>query len=132
MFNGIIKNTGVIKKIKKNKDSMIISVSSNINLKKNKLGSSISCDGVCLTLTSKKNKLLKFYLSQETIKRSNFANVKIGKLINLEKSLNYGDEVSGHYTQGHIDTVGKISNILIIDGTWVIKIIVPSKFFIRL
>ncbi len=128
MFNGIIKNTGVIKKIKKNKDSMIISVSSNINLKKNKLGSSISCDGVCLTLTSKKNKLLKFYLSQETIKRSNFANVKIGKLINLEKSLNYGDEVSGHYTQGHIDTVGKISNILIIDGTWVIKIIVPSKY----
>ena len=56
MFNGIIKNTGIVKNIKKNKKSMILSISSNLNLKKNSLGDSISCDGVCLTLTSKRNK----------------------------------------------------------------------------
>ena len=128
MFNGIIKNTGIIKKIHKNQKSMIISVFTNLKVDKNSLGSSISCNGVCLTLISQKNKLLSFYLSNETLKRSNFSNIKKGKIINLEKSLKFGDEISGHYTQGHVDTVGKILNIRIIDKTWIIKINVPTKF----
>ena len=101
---------------------------SNINVKKNMIGTSISCNGVCLTLTSKKNKLLDFYLSQETIKRSNFSKIKVGNIINMEKSLKYGDEISGHYTQGHVDTVGKILNIKNIDKTWLIKISIPNEF----
>ena len=128
MFNGIIRNTGVIKNIERYSNSMIISVKTNLKVNKNKMGSSISCDGVCLTLISKKNNLFKFYLSKETIKRSNFSNVKIGKIINIEKSLKYGDEVSGHFTQGHVDTVGKIIGIKIIDGTWIVKIKIQSKF----
>ena len=71
---------------------------------------------------------LTFYLSQETIKRSNFSNARIGRIVNLEKSLKYGDEISGHYTQGHVDTVGKILNIRLIDKTWVIKISTPNHF----
>ena len=128
MSNGIIRNTGIIKKIHKNQKSMLISVLTNLKVGKNSLGSSISCNGVCLTLISQKNKLLSFYLSNETIKRSNFSNIKKGNIINLEKSLKFGDEISGHYTQGHIDTVGKILNIRIIDKTWIIKINVPTKF----
>ena len=69
MFNGIIRNTGVIKHIKKSSKSMIIGVQTNIKTNNKMLGSSISCDGVCLTLTSIKNKILYFYLSQETISR---------------------------------------------------------------
>ena len=128
MFNGLIKSTGTIKNIKKKKNSMYITVMSNINIKKNMIGTSISCNGVCLTLTSKKNKLLYFYLSQETIKRSNFSKIKVGNIINMEKSLKYGDEISGHYTQGHVDTVGKILNIKIVDKTWLIKISIPNEF----
>ena len=128
MFNGLIKSTGTIKNIKKKKKSMYITVMSNINIKKNMIGTSISCNGVCLTLTSKKNKLLDFYLSQETIKRSNFSKIKVGNIINMEKSLKYGDEISGHYTQGHVDTVGKILNIKIVDKTWLIKISIPNEF----
>ncbi len=128
MFNGIIKNTGVVKGIKKDTKSIILTVFSNLKINKNMIGASISCNGVCLTLTSIKNKLLTFYLSQETLKRSNFSRVKIGKVINMEKSLKYGDEVSGHYTQGHVDTVGKILNIKIVDKTWLIKINTPLRF----
>ena len=128
MFNGIIRNTGIIKLIKRNKKSMLISVKSNLKIGKNMLGSSISCDGVCLTLTSKKNNLLYFYLSYETIKRSNFLKAKVGKIINLEKSLKFGDEISGHYTQGHVDTIGKILDIKVVDKTWLIKISIPPKF----
>ncbi len=128
MFNGIIKNTGIIKYIKKNSKSMNLTIKSNLNIKKNMLGTSISCDGVCLTLTSKKSNYLTFYLSQETINRSNFSKAKIGKIVNLEKSLNHGDEISGHYTQGHVDTVGKILNIKLIDKTWIIRISTPNHF----
>ena len=128
MFNGIIKNTGIVKNIKKSQKSLLLSVKSNLKVNKKALGSSISCNGVCLTLTSYKKNLLNFYLSHETIKRSNFSKVKVGKIINLERSLKFGDEISGHYTQGHVDTVGEIKNIKIIDKTWLVEIKVPTKF----
>ena len=128
MFNGIIKNTGVVKEIKKSSNSMEITVDSNLRVKKNMLGSSISCDGVCLTLIKKKKNSLTFYLSKETINRSNFSKVKTGQIINMEKSLKFGDEVSGHYTQGHIDTIGKVLSVKIVDKTWIIKIKTLSYF----
>ena len=128
MFNGIIKNTGVVKEIKKSSNSMEITVDSNLRVKKNMLGSSISCNGVCLTLIKKKKNSLTFYLSKETINRSNFSKVKTGQIINMEKSLKFGDEVSGHYTQGHIDTIGKVLSVKIVDKTWIIKIKTLSYF----
>ena len=75
-----------------------------------------------------KKKILFFYLSKETIKRSNFSKIRINKVINLEKSLKYGDELSGHYTQGHVDTVGKLIKIKKIDGTWILDISISQKF----
>ena len=45
---------------------------------------------------NKKN-LIYFYISNETIKRSNFKTIKIGQIINLEKSLIYGQKISGHF-----------------------------------
>ena len=52
----------------------------------------------------------------------------MGDQINLEKSLVYGKDISGHYTQGHVDSTGLIKNIKIIDKTWFIKIEVNTKF----
>ena len=72
---------------------------------------SIACDGVCLTLISVKNKLFEFYLSNETIKKSKFKNLKVDDQINLELPLKFGQDISGHICQGHVDTTAKISNI---------------------
>ena len=69
---------------------------------------SVSCDGVCLTLVSYRNKILEFYLLDETIKRSKFKFLKIGDYINLELPLKYGQDISGHICQGHVDTTSKI------------------------
>ncbi len=128
MFNGIIKKTGIVKYLKKNKQSYIIGIQSDIKLHKSNIGSSFSCNGVCLTLTSFNKKMMYFYLSKETIDRSNFKYIKIGKIINLERSIKYGDEVSGHYTQGHVDTIGRILNIKFLDQTWIIKIGIKKTF----
>ena len=126
MFNGIIYNKGVIKSIRRNpryvSGSLVIEISSNIKFKKSDIGESVCCDGVCLTLIRIKKKSFLFYLSKETLKRSNFKYAKIGKFINIEKSLLNGQKISGHYVQGHVDSTAKIKKISIVDKTWIIKL----------
>ena len=112
MFNGIIFNQGTVKKILKRKSGINLFLESNIKLNNQDLGISVSCDGACLTLTSIRNKLMEFYLSNETIKRSKFKNSKIGDKINLELPLKHGQRVSGHICQGHVDTIATINKII--------------------
>jgi len=128
MFNGIIFNQGVIKKIKKRKKGINLFLESNLKLKKSSIGMSISCDGVCLTLISKKKNLMEFYLSNETLIRSKFKNISIGDKINLELPIKFGQKISGHICQGHVDTVGIVKNISNIDKSNVFEFIINSKF----
>ena len=131
MFNGIIYSTGTIKKIFKNKKSLFIGIKSNLKFKQSEIGSSVNCSGVCLTLTKIQKDIIYFYISNETIDRSNFKKIKIGQIINLEKSLIYGQKISGHFTQGHVDTTAKIKKINIIDNSWSIKLEIKNKKFMK-
>ena len=121
MFNGIIFNSGKINKIYKRKNGINLFLKSKIKISKNDLGISISCDGVCLTLISYKKKILEFYLSYETIKRSKFKNIQIGDNINLELPVKFGQKISGHICQGHVDTVSKLIKIKNIDRSKVFE-----------
>ncbi len=127
MFNGIVFNTGVINEIKTNKNSKLIGIKTNLKLKKKDIGSSIACDGVCLTLSNIKKNIIFFYLSKETIKRSSFKFLKKGKIINLEKSLVYGQKISGHFTQGHVDTTARVKEIKFIDKSWELFLEISNK-----
>ncbi len=127
MFNGIIFNTGTVKSIKKNKNSIYVGIKSKIQFNKSELGSSISCDGVCLTVVKIKKNIIYFYISNETLYRSNFKKLKINQIINLEKSLTFGKSISGHFIQGHVDTVATIKNIKLLDKTWIIKFRILKK-----
>ena len=108
MFNGIIFNTGRVQKIKKRKGGINLFIKSSIKLSQKNLGISISCDGVCLTLISYKNQNLEFYLSNETLQKSKFRFIDIKDLINLELPIKFGEKISGHICQGHVDTVGAL------------------------
>ena len=127
MFNGIILNTGTINYIKRNKKSLDIQLKTDLKFSKKDLGSSVSCNGVCLTITRIKGSLINFYVSGETLNRSNFKNIKKGQILNLEKSLSYGQRLSGHFVQGHVDTTAKICNIEIVDKSWIIKFQLENK-----
>ena len=126
MFTGIIDHNGEIIKItkKRNKDISIF-VLTKFKPKNIKLGSSICCNGVCLTvckIKKLKNKLeLSFDVSNETINCTNFSKLKIGSKINLEKSLRMGDEISGHFVFGHVDEVSKLLTIKRIKGSHQLK-----------
>ena len=127
MFNGIIFNKGIVKKVLRRPKGINIFVESTIKLSKKDIGISIACDGVCLTLITIKKKLLEFYLSNETIQRSKFRYLKIGEHINLELPLKYGQKISGHICQGHIDTMGKILNIKKIDKSYLFDFEISLK-----
>lgn len=127
MFNGIIFNTGRVTGIKKNNKSIYIEIKSNLKLNKKKLGLSIACNGVCLTVDKIQKDKIFFYVSNETLKRSNFKNIKLNQIVNLERSLIFGQEISGHFIQGHVDCVAKIEKITFIDKSWVIKFKILDK-----
>jgi riboflavin synthase len=131
MFNGIIFNKGTVKNIKKNSKSILLGIKSNLKIKKEELGSSINCNGVCLTLVKIDKKIIYFYISIETIRRSNFSKIKIGDEVNLEKSLVYGQKISGHFTQGHVDTTAKVKKILLVDNSWILKLEFKNKKLIK-
>ena len=121
MFNGIIFNTGKIKTIKKNKNSILINIETNLKFSKKDLGSSISCNGVCLTVTKIELNTINFYISRETLNKSNFKSIEKNQIINLEKSICYGQKISGHFSQGHVDTIAIVKKIIILDKSWVVK-----------
>ena len=127
MFNGIIFNTGKVVDLEKNKKSTRVGIKTKINFNRKDLGSSISCNGVCLTIEKIKKDIIYFYISSETLKRSNFRFLKLNQIINLEKSLNYGQIISGHFIQGHVDTVAKIKKISFVDKSWVMKLEILDK-----
>jgi len=128
MFNGIIYNQGVVTKIiKRPKGLNVFIYKSDFKLSSKNIGLSVACDGVCLTLISYKSKVMEFYLSKETIKRSKFKFLKIKDVINLELPLKYGTKISGHICQGHVDTVGKVSDIKKIDKSYLFNFIITPK-----
>ena len=128
MFTGIIKNTGKISKIYKNSNNCIVQILSKIKFLKSEIGSSISCSGTCLTLEKYKKNLSKFYISKETLNRTNFKFLNKGDLINLEKPLKYGNRISGHYVQGHVDTTSTIKKINYVGKSWFINFKLQKRY----
>ena len=127
MFNGIIFNKGSITKILKRPKGINIFIKSDLKLSMRDIGISVACDGVCLTLISIKSKIMEFYLSDETINRSKFSFIKLKDEINLELPLQYGQKISGHICQGHVDTIGKILSIKKIDKSYLFDFQISKK-----
>ena len=127
MFNGIIYNQGIITKIIKRPKGINIFIKSNLKVSKKDIGLSVACDGVCLTVISYKSNIMEFYLSNETLVRSKFKHLKTKEKINLELPLKYGNKISGHICQGHIDSIGIVNYIKKIDKSFLFDFVIPKK-----
>ena len=130
MFSGIIENKGFVLKFEKQKDFRLV-LDTNLKYKDIKKGSSVCCNGICLTVISKKKKKkytqLSFDVSQETINCSNFNAIKKGDEINIEKSLRVGDEISGHFVFGHVDDTSKLISVKKVGDSHEIKLEISKK-----
>ena len=128
MFNGIIKYTGRIHNVKKANNNCALELYSSLKFTRDEIGSSICCSGACLTLEKYSRKISKFYLSKETLSKTIFRLSKKGDIINLEKSIKYGEPVSGHYVLGHVDTTAEVNKINIIGKSWLITFKLNKKY----
>ena len=130
MFSGIIEQVGEVINIEDRGDRRL-AIKTKFAKKDIKIGSSVCCNGVCLTVhTIKKNKanlVLSFDVSKETLKCTNFNNLYSGSLINLEKSLKVGDEISGHFVFGHVDTVSKLKSKKKSGKSYILEFTMPKN-----
>jgi len=108
MFTGIVQGTGTIISIDQKVTSSTFSIdlgelSSNLNP-----GSSVSVDGICMTVTSQKDSVVNFDAIQETLSRTTLGQAVEGDMVNLERALKMGDELGGHLLSGHIMSTSSI------------------------
>ena len=130
MFSGIVEQVGKVNKIEEYGDYHL-TIRTTFLKKQLKIGSSVCCNGVCLTVhTMKQNKNsldLSFDVSKETISCTNFEQLEIGSSINLEKSLRVGDEISGHFVFGHVDKISKLKSLKKIGKSYKLNFSMPNN-----
>jgi len=131
MFTGIIIDIGEVFKIEIKKGDKKFFISTKLKLINLKIGSSICCSGVCLTIIRNgKIKNKNFFVvaaSEETLSKSNLKNWTIGTFFNLENSLKVGNEISGHLVFGHIDGVAKVLSIKKVKGSLEFNFNLPTN-----
>jgi len=112
MFTGLIEEMGIIQKIEQTGAGKNITVTSNKVLQGIKIGDSITIEGACQTVTKIGDTCFTIFASKVTCKITTLGTLKIGKKVNLERSLLATSRLDGHIVQGHIDGKGKIKSIL--------------------
>ena len=128
MFTGIIKELGKIHRISGLGNMYKLSVEAKDIAGGLNIGDSVSVNGACLTLTGKDKSILEFDVMGETFKRTNISKLKIGESVNLEGALKAGDPFGGHFVTGHIDCVGRISQIRRAGDDYSIEVAFPVGY----
>ena len=113
MFTGIVEETGIVERIKPSAKSIELTVRAKVCAHGLKLGDSLAVNGCCLTVVklspATSGKLVRMDLLKETWTRTNLQFAEKGSLVNLERSLQVGARLGGHFVTGHIDGTGRIT-----------------------
>jgi riboflavin synthase len=115
MFTGIVEGVGTVNKISKitkNRSAIEMTIDLGKQVKGLKIGQSVALNGVCLTATKLIKSKCIFEMIEETTKKTDLGNLKVGGIVNIERSLKAGDRLEGHFVLGHVDGVGIIKKII--------------------
>ena len=110
MFTGIIENMAEVVDVKTNKNNLDILFKSPL-LPELKVDQSISHNGVCLTVADITKETYLVNVVKETIDKSNFSSLKVGDMVNIERSMMINDRLDGHIVQGHVDQIAECISI---------------------
>jgi riboflavin synthase len=126
MFTGIIESLGIIKDLQSEQDNLHISVDCSIT-NELKIDQSVAHNGVCLTVVAIKDNVYTVTAIQETLKKTNVGELKVGSSVNLERAMKLGDRLDGHIVQGHVDQIGTCIEIEETNGSWFFTFEYDSK-----
>jgi len=127
MFTGIIESTGTVEKIENKGKNIELTLSSSLSSEL-KIDESLSHNGVCLTVTKCDKSFYTVTIIHESLKKTNFFDIKVGSQVNLERSLKINGRLDGHIVQGHIDCIGKCLNKVDQDNSWLFTFQFSEKF----
>jgi len=128
MFTGIVKETGLVKKIARTGTKTVLAIDAKTLSHEVSLSDSVAVNGVCLTVTRKENQILFFDAVETTLAKTNLKNLKLNEAVNLEPALKVGDNLGGHFVLGHIDCTARIKKVINRGQYWKTEIDFPPKF----
>ena len=111
MFTGIVEELGTIQHIARGQHSAVLTIQAKTVLEHTKLGDSIAVNGICLTVTKLASDRFSADVMHETLNRSALAQLSVGSPVNLERAMAADGRFGGHIVAGHVDGVGRITNI---------------------
>ncbi|MDI7742642.1 riboflavin synthase [Lysinibacillus fusiformis] len=111
MFTGIIEDQGKVTAIKKDVNSMRLTIETPEIVSDAHLGDSIAVNGVCLTINHFNKTEMTVDVMPETVKATTIHTLKLGDLVNLERAMGANGRFGGHIVSGHVDGVGEIKSI---------------------
>jgi len=112
MFTGIVEETGVVQEIVHKKNLSVLRVRARKVLAGTSNGTSISVNGVCVTVTNRKKNVLEFDIMLETLLKTNLGVLRPRSRVNLERALKANGRVNGHFVSGHVDDMGTIKAVI--------------------
>jgi len=128
MFTGIIEEVGILERIEDRSGRKYLSISSRKVFQTLKIGDSIACNGICLTVIDVTISGFKVEVMSETIIKTTVRFWKIRDLINLERALSLNSRLDGHFVQGHIDTIAKRISKISKGKTLYLEYEIPAQF----
>lgn len=117
MFTGLVEEVGTIESVVESGSGCDLAVRASLVSSDAAIGDSIAINGCCLTVVSRSGDLLVFQAGSETLSRTNLGELREGGTVNLERSLQVGQRMGGHYVTGHVDATGTVEAIDQ-DGEW--------------
>jgi riboflavin synthase len=127
MFTGIVEHAGTVVSLKTAGEKSVLRIDLGSVAKGCRTGDSISVAGTCLTLTGKPARGIgTFEAVKETLSRTTLGRLRAGAKVNLERAMQVGDRLGGHFVQGHVDGVGTVRGNGGPDGAWVLSVAAPT------
>jgi riboflavin synthase len=111
VFTGIVRELGVIVEAEEAEGGRTLAVRAPATASRTRVGDSIAIDGCCLTATEVADRTIRFQAVPETIARSTLGTLLRNEQVNVEPAIRAGEELGGHYVQGHVDAVGRIRSV---------------------
>ena len=111
MFTGIVRELAVAVSAQEAGGGRALVVRAPETAARTGVGDSVAINGCCLTATAIDGDDIAFHAVPETIARTTLGNLEPGDRVNVEPALRAGDELGGHYVQGHVDAVGRIQSV---------------------
>ena len=111
MFSGITETIGHIEKISSQEGCKDFIIKPDIQFSDIQNGDSIAVNGICLTVTSHDEYSFSVTAVPETLNLTNLNQLTVKDKVNLERSMRVDQRLGGHFVQGHVDGMGKITDI---------------------